>query len=191
MTEKHLDDVTFIHLNSLKEDFITSLGEYFVKNIYYKHILTSGLGFGFVCEIDNKVAGFIVGSCDSKKLHNTRVQKYWPQIGLCLLLKLISNPVILLRVLQVVYYMTAKHSEYEAQAELISLAVHPEFRRKGAANLLVQEFKRHLTVLGVNKCWTKTHSVIAKKIYENAGFLKISSFKLNGRENFLFACDLG
>lgn len=182
MPEEYINIITDMHLNCFKDDFITSLGKYFLKNVYYRGIFDSGLGFGFICKIDNKVAGFIIGSYDSKRLQKQYIKRYWHKILLCLLLKVISDPMSMVEIMKGFFIMGKKYPDSNVGAELLSLAVHPSCREKGIATNLVNKFKEHLKISRVDRCFTMTHSPIAKKIYEKAGFKKECSFEQNGKE---------
>ncbi|KJR40687.1 glycosyltransferase [Candidatus Magnetoovum chiemensis] len=188
--ETLLQEITSIHLASFNTDFITSLGKEFVRDIYYMPILESRLGFGFVCMLNDKVIGFIVGSYDSEKIQKLRIKKNWLKILLIIVRKIISKPYSIIGILKAFLIVKSKYLKNDAQAELVSLAVLPQFRGQGVAMRLINEFKRHLKEEGMVSCWTKTHSNAAGRVYEKAGFIKQNTFQLHKRENNVFVCNL-
>lgn len=189
-TEDSLEEITAIHCICLKDDFITGLGKYFIRNVYYKCPLGSELGFGFVCRDRNKVVGFIIGSYDSAGLHKHYIRHYWHKISLCFLLRMITAPKSIGEVFSGLFIMKGKFPHSDAKAELLSLAVHPSYRGRHIAKQLVAAFKEQLKHSGIDKCFTMTHSPAAYKIYTNAGFKTTHSYKKKNKELRFLVCDI-
>ena len=190
MTTEDLDEVTDIHMENLVDDFITSLGRDFVKDVYYGSIFQANLGFGLVAKQDARIAGFIVGSYNSKRVQLVRLRKHWKSISQKVFLMSLRNPIWLMEVLGVVVTMQGKQFIPENSAELVSLCVRPAYRGKKLAGALIHSFKEYLKSIGFGVCWTKTHSETAMKVYEASGFRAETVFRINERDNTLFTCQL-
>ena len=60
-------EVARVHSESISEGFISGLGPAFIETVY-KEISKSKNAFGFVCENESKIVGFICGSLDTNQL---------------------------------------------------------------------------------------------------------------------------
>jgi ribosomal protein S18 acetylase RimI-like enzyme len=131
-------DVVNIHLDSFENFFLSSLGSEFLR-LFYTAILEDESGISIVCEMEGKVAGFVVGTDRPSGFYKRLISKNIFSFGLAALPTAIKNPgqfPRLVRSLQV----PQQYQKPDKQANLMSLAVSPAAQKKGIGRALIEEF---------------------------------------------------
>ncbi len=169
----HVDIIVDIHNIAFDGFFLTTLGSDFLKT-YYSSCLKSKLtvALGISADEDENIIGFAVGSINSSGYHKDILFRNIVSFILSLKNVIISNPSILLRLfLNLSKSPTIKdNSDY---AELLSIAVLPEYKGFGVGKLLIDYFEESVKNRGVSKItlttdYCKNDSVV--KFYQKNNY---------------------
>lgn len=69
LSEKYLDEISEIHMRLFENDLISQFGKEFVKNRFYKLLLSDSRSDGFLCLSNGEVCGYIIGISDSNDFY--------------------------------------------------------------------------------------------------------------------------
>lgn len=131
----HAEQIAKLHIEGIGTGFISSLGTNFVVSLY-KAIAQSNSGFGLVAEKNHKVLGFVVFTTNLNNLYKSIIFKK----GLLFALLLSCKMCYLERAkkaLETLLYPGKVKKMNMPPAELLSISVAPEERRKGLASQLI------------------------------------------------------
>jgi ribosomal protein S18 acetylase RimI-like enzyme len=178
MQAHHLRRVAEIHAQALAGDFLPSLGVKFL-DIFYQAALANSLVIGIVALCGDKPIGFVLGSSDMAILFQKVVRGAPLQLARAALPAVVRKPGLLLKVAESFLY-PGREEALDVKAELVVIAVEPEYRRQGLGQDLVEalnvKFKERniqsykVTVLQSNPG--------ANRFYTRLGFQPIGKFKL-------------
>jgi ribosomal protein S18 acetylase RimI-like enzyme len=180
---QELSLVAVIHSRALPDDFLPSLGLDFLQKLYYPAAMNSTNGATLVAQHEDQVVGFVTIAWDSPRFTRDVIGERYLQFGGYALRALFFRPVVLLRSFEVLW--SALYSKPDPiKAEIVFIAVSPEFQRQRIGRQLVSAAVQSLREHHEPVCRTKTLAsnggVI--KMYETMGWRVRDRFRLIGRE---------
>jgi len=153
----HAQQIAELHIESISTGFISSLGIDFVASLY-QAIAQSKSSFGFVAEKDGKVLGFVAFTTDLNKLYKSVILKKGLPFALLLAGRMFSFQRVK-RAFETLFYpgrikrdpALREHKMNLPAAELLSIAVARQERRKGLAGQLIKKGFHHCQKEGIDK----------------------------------------
>ena len=144
MNPSHLyRSVAELHIANINQGFLSTLGVGFIS-LMYRAIDEGDDSVLLVAQSDGKVIGFVAGATGMKPIYR-RMLRYWPQLFWALLPSLFS-PRRVWRIIEILRYSRGGGGSSGATlpaAELLSIAVAPEFRGQRHAENLYQSLCEH------------------------------------------------
>ncbi len=170
ISENHVNQVAKLHKNLIKTGFLSQLGEKFLS-VLYSSMVTSPNAFCIVAIENGRVIGFISGAISVRKFYKEFVSKNFFEILVLLIIKMIQNPIVLIRALETAMYSGGKHSLEMPEAELLSVAVDKNYHGKGVSKVLFEELVKEFRRRGVKKFKVVVGEPLirAQKYYEKLG----------------------
>jgi len=173
MKSEHVSEVAQLHIEGIKEAFISSLGSRFVCHLY-QAILESDKVFGFVAVRDGKVLGFISCAESAGVVYKVILRKklfklLWAYLPKILRLKSIRN------LIETLFYPVRCQSDLPS-AELLAIVVRQEARGLGLGRMLVEASSNEFRKRGV-----RAFKVIVDELFPSNDFYKRLCFKLVGK----------
>lgn len=173
MEFSHVEQIVQIHISSFQGFFLTFLGPSFLSQ-FYKGIVESHLGIGFVIVEDNIPVGFVCGSINPSGFYKRLLKKRWFQFGFAALPSVIRSPIIVPRLLRAM----KKPSESDksiSKGMLMSTGVHPGVQGRGYGKALVTTFLDAMKQRGINEVSLTTdrdnNDAVNDAFYQKIGFL--------------------
>ena len=158
-------DVATLHMNTLETGFLPSLGIKFLT-LMYKCIDESRFSTLIVEYKDNQLQGFVTGFTGKSSLHKTLL--YHPIELITILLPLMFNFKKILKILNILKHMRRSNNKKLPKAELLTICVNENFRRKGVAALLYKK----LTDYFKSKSILEFVIVVGVSLEANAFYIK-------------------
>lgn len=178
-----LSHVAAIHFRALPDDFLPSLGLDFMEKVYYPAAAKSTNAATLVARNEDQILGFVTVAWDSPRFTRDVIGERYLQIGWHALRALFFRPVVFLRSFEVMWSALFSSPD-PVQAEIVFIAVSPEFQRQGIGRQLVSAAVQSLREHHETVCRTKTLAsnggVI--KMYEAMGWRVRNTFRLIGRD---------
>ncbi len=174
-TDRDVRGIALLHAGQISEGFLSSLGSGFLR-LLYRRIVRTPASFVLVSEDgEARLTGFIAGSTDVRGLYRSFVVRDGIPAALTVAPRLLRSWRSV--------FETLSHGSVEstAGAELLSIAVDPDFQGQGAGRLLVEGF---LVELGLRDV-SSAHVVVAAdnkraiSLYERSGFRTVREFELH------------
>jgi ribosomal protein S18 acetylase RimI-like enzyme len=137
MKEEHAKDIARLHVEGIRTGFISSLGIDFVGSLY-RAIIETESSFGFVAEGNGRLFGFVALSANLDRLYRTVILKHASAFSLLLSGKMFSFG-RLRSTVQTLFYPSRTKKMDLPRAELLSIVVAENERRKGVATALVRK----------------------------------------------------
>ena len=148
VTPEHVAAVALLHTENISSGFISSLGPSFSRQLY-RGIAGCSSAFCLVALEDNQVLGFIAGAESVGKLYKFVLLRRGLLMSVCLIRFVFSLRTIK-RIVQTLLYPSRTSEEYPP-AEVLSVAVAPDARRKGIAGELMQSAMEEFSSRGIDK----------------------------------------
>lgn len=181
----HSPKIAQIHIQSLSDDFLPSLGLNFLKN-FYDGIIGKPAIFGFVYIQKNlpagrQVAGFVIGTTDMNDFFKTAVFSNFFVLSTLLALRLIQRPALIKYVLQTFLY---PKKDDGPSAELVIIAVSDKFRGKGIGRKLVKALESEMRKRRIKeyKLTVTKRNKGANAFYKALGYFKFAEFNLYDKD---------
>lgn len=188
LDESHISQIVRLHQESLKGDFLTSLGEKVLSEIY-KGVVGSSNSISFICLDKNKVTGFVVGTRNMQSFFKEIFKKRFLGLALFTVLKFLRKPYIIKCLLETLSY-TGR--ETGPKAELVVIAVKKNYRGQNLGRKLVKSLENNFRKLKIKKYKVNVHAdKKANHFYKRLGFTKISSFNLYNKEWLIYEKKIG
>ncbi|HUT29786.1 MAG TPA: GNAT family N-acetyltransferase [Sedimentisphaerales bacterium] len=167
---RDIPEVAALHVNGISTGFISSLGVDFVESLY-EAIGRSTSSFGFVAEENGKVLGFVAFSSNLNKLYKSIILTKGLSFAVRLAGRMLSVRTIR-KALETLFYPVSTRTENLPAAELLSIVIAEEARRKGlAVDLMRKGFaecvKRRISKV---KVLVAADNRPANKLYLKCGF---------------------
>ena len=176
----HAGQVAALHIRCISTGFISSMGIDFVTSLY-DAIVKSKSSLGVVAVRNEKVIGFVAFTTNLNKLYKSIIRRK----GLKFALLLAGNVLSLRRIKKIfetLFYPARIKKMNLPSAELLSMAVAPEERRKGLAGQLIQKGLRLYRKTGVDKVKVLigADNKAGNKLYLKTGFELIGQIVNHG-----------
>lgn len=188
-----LKEVARLHIEYIKSGFMSQLGERFLK-CFYKTISKSESSYLAVyINEKNEVCGFISGTISLLNLKKD-FKKNCKLIIIASFLKLIFDPVKILKFFESYMYASSKKFKVTTNSELISIAVKQELRGKGIAKILYKSLVDFFKEKNANifKIMVGSNLTEANKFYEKMGAKKILEVEIHkGSKSYLYLHNIG
>ena len=176
----HAGQVAALHIQCISTGFISSMGIDFVTSLY-DAIVKSKSSLGVVAVRNEKVIGFVSFTTNLNKLYKSIILRK----GLKFALLLAGNVLSLRRIKKIfetLFYPARIKKMNLPPAELLSIAVAPEERRKGLAGQLIEKGLRLYRKTGVDKVKVLigADNKAGNKLYLKTGFELIGQIVNHG-----------
>lgn len=176
----HAGQVAALHIQCISTGFISSMGIDFVTSLY-DAIVKSKSSLGVVAVRNEKVIGFVSFTTNLNKLYKSIIRRK----GLKFALLLAGNVLSLRRIKKIfetLFYPARIKKMNLPAAELLSIAVAPEERRKGLAGQLIEKGLRLYRKTGVDKVKVLigADNKAGNKLYLKSGFELIGQIVNHG-----------
>ena len=176
----HAGQVAALHIQCISTGFISSMGIDFVTSLY-DAIVKSKSSLGVVAVKNEKVIGFVAFTTNLNKLYKSIIRRK----GLKFALLLAGNVLSLRRIKKIfetLSYPARIKKMNLPSAELLSIAVAPEERRKGLASQLIEKGLRLYRKTGVDKVKVLigADNKAGNKLYLKSGFELIGQIVNHG-----------
>lgn len=177
--EGDFEEIIQLHLSAFKGLFAAELGVNLLKR-FYKTILLSKDGFLFVAKDNSSIKGFICGVASDKNLFTLSFKLKFLYYFLKRIIFYPDSIVNLMRFIKKSFVTT----DIKSEAELLSVVVSKDCRRKGIGKKLIDSFLEFLTQKRVKslKVFTDTRISDATNFYETLGFKLVKTINLFGIE---------
>ena len=137
--KEDINSIVAIHEAAFESFFLTSLGPYFLNELY-NCIVEDCSSIALVAvDESEKIIGFVAGTTEPQGFYSRILKKRWKHFLIKSLPSLISRPAIIGRLIRAVN----KPKDYIASSgdcELMSIAVLPENKGIGIGKILEKEF---------------------------------------------------
>jgi len=174
-------DVAELHMTSIKTGFLTSLGVKFLT-LMYRCIDEADFSTLIVKYHDTKLVGFVTGSLGNKSL--AKKMLYRP---LDLLIALIPNIFSIKKIIQIFEifnHISGSNRDRYPKAELLTICVNSDYRRKGVAIELYQKLSNYFESKSISKFVIIVgQSLKANSFYLNQGAELVDEIKIHNNIN--------
>lgn len=159
--------IAALHQEEIPWGQLANLGPGIVA-AFYRTLLDSDLGFAFIAERDGLPLGYVTGIVHWRRFYRTFVRRHWV-LAARLLIRRLFDVGRWRRLVETTRYATTATLP---DAELLAIALRPEARGTGTADVLVHELLSEFASRGVTqvRVTTASENVAAARIYERAGF---------------------
>lgn len=177
--ETDIPYISDIHINSLKGDFLPSLGKDFLELIY-KGVIDSPNIYGFVNSDKGRITGFVIGTKNMDYFLKTALKKNFLKLSIIMILQIIKSPKIIKNILETILY---SKKETGPKAELVVIAVSKKSQGRGIGKKLVKMLETTFKKIRIKKYKLTVYSdKKAIKFYKALNFYKIANFNLYSKE---------
>lgn len=179
--EEDVEQISQIYRDKVKTGFVSSLGIPFLNKLY-QAIIKSEHGLCIVIEIDNKIAGFVVGAFDINRLYRYFSIKQGLKTGPAILLKAL-NPRRFRKIFETLFY--PRERKGLPKAELIVAEVEEGLEDQELRNLLFNHFVAEMRKKSVKSFKATTSEKFKSTIdfYKKIGFKFHSPIKIHKGES--------
>ncbi|MFH1881606.1 MAG: N-acetyltransferase [Planctomycetota bacterium] len=176
----HAGQVAALHIQCISTGFISSMGIDFVTSLY-DAIVKSKSSLGVVAVRNEKVIGFVAFTTNLNKLYKSIIRRKGLKFALLLAGNLLSLRRIK-KIFETLFYPARIKKMNLPPAELLSIAVAPEERRKGLAGQLIEKGLRLYRKTGVDKVKVLigADNKAGNKLYRKTGFELIGQIVNHG-----------
>ena len=166
----HAGQVAALHIRCISTSFISSLGFVFVTSLYVA-VVKSKSSFGIVAVKNEKVLGFAAFTTNLNKLYRSIVWRKGLKFALLLAGNMWSRKRVK-KIFETLFYPSRIKKLNLPSAELLSITVMPEERRKGLAGELIEKGFRHYQKTGTEKIKVLigADNKAGNKLYLKSGF---------------------
>jgi len=190
MTADDAVSVADLHCTQIRGSFLSGLGCRVLARIY-RAVPASSVGFGFVAERGGRVEGFIACATHLGRLYRTILLRQGPALGARLIGRLF-RPRTIRGLVETFFYPRKVGRRDLPQAEVLSMAIAPELRGRGAGWRLMlaalDEFRRRgCTAV---KVLVGAELEPANAFYRKLGFRLVATIQHHGQFENIYLIDL-
>lgn len=180
-----------LHIEGISTGFISSLGIDFVTALY-DAIAQSKSSFGFVAGRENRIFGFIVFTVNLNALYKSAILKKGAIFTLMLVWRMFSYKTIK-RVFETLFYPARIKKINLPSAELLSIVITQEQRKKGLATELVRKGLVECARRGIEKVkvLVAADNKPANKLYLKCGFELVGQIENHGVLSNIYVAETG
>lgn len=168
-----------VHIMCLPNDFLPTLGEKFLTELY-KRLIPMNKPFCLV-EVENKnVVAFAIATKDTDKTFAYIIKNNFVTFLLLLATKVIAKPIILKDILSTFFYTSKSSNTMQSKAELLVICVSPSNQKKGIGKKIINKLNSLFKKSGVHEYIVTlyTNHKNAEKFYKKLGFSQKDKFIL-------------
>lgn len=182
MSQAHLyRTVAELHIANINQGFLSTLGVGFVS-LMYRAIDEGDDSVLLIERVNGQAVGFVAGATGMKPIYK-RMLRYWPQLFWALLPSIFS-PRRVWRIIEILRYSRSSGGASGAvlpAAELLSIAVAPDFRGQRYAETLYRELGKHFLERGLPtfKIVVGSALVPAHKFYRRMGAQPVAEIEVH------------
>ena len=169
--ERDINQISGLYQKEIKTGFLSSFGPPFLNKLF-QAIIRFDDTFCIVAELDNQLAGFIVGVVNANKFYRDFTRKYSLRAGLSILLKSLKAK-NLKKILETIFYLR-KEGDLPP-AELFVIVVGERFQRQKLGTALLENFIAEMKRLGVKSF----RSTVSEKFKPTIAFYTKMGFKFH------------
>jgi ribosomal protein S18 acetylase RimI-like enzyme len=199
-TSSDAPQVAALHTTAIKEGFLSSLGEPFLRRLYAR-IASSRRAFLLVARGERTgasspqadIAGFVAGSAGVGRLYREFAWRDGPAVALSSGARLVRS---MPRVIETLRYGASDGDPgdvRDAETELLAIAVAYNARRSGIGAALVRSFMATAAASGSSSARVVVGATnrAGRSLYGSAGFTEVGRFELHaGSESILMRARL-
>ena len=180
MRPEHARQVAQLHISGIATGFISSLGPNFVTAMY-EAIAASRFGLGLVAEKNGRIVGFVAFTTNITGLYKSSILNRGLLFTLLLAGKMLSVS-RLKKAFETLFYPARVQKQSMPKAELLSIVVAPEERRKGLSQKLVREGLTECQRRGIDriKVLVGADNNPANGLYQKCGFELVGQIENHG-----------
>lgn len=183
LSPKQIPEITSIHLSAMKGDFLTLLGKHFLS-CFYSGIIGKEQIYGFFCEENKQVKGFIIGTKNIDLFFKTAVYSNFLKLSFYLSIQVFKRPSLLNNIFETFLY---PKKDQGIKPELVILAVSKENQGKGIGKKLIHALENKFKEEKVRKYKLTVHAdKKAVSFYDKLGFLKAGRFTLYNKPWYIY-----
>jgi GNAT superfamily N-acetyltransferase len=133
-----IDQIGRIHMSELSESPVCALGMRFMTEFYYKTLTDDGLIRTLYAVHQGRIVGFVAFTTESAGFMAKGLKRHFWGLGSVMLRSVIENPGIIAPIVRTIAIMknASEMLGRSINAELLSIAVVPEYRRKDVLQAL-------------------------------------------------------
>ena len=171
--------IAALHLSEIPWGLLTSMGSAFVI-AFYRTLLTSDVGFGFLAERDGRVLGYATGIAHWGRFYRAFVVRNW-RLAAGSLIRQAFDLGRWRRLIETSRYVATSTLP---DAELLSIAVRSEARGTGTADALVRHVLAEFASRGITRVrvTTAASNAGAVAVYERSGFCLVGDIEIHPGE---------
>ncbi len=181
-----------IHAASGTPGLLADLGEPFLRDLYYRGILSSPLGRAFVLTSDGAVVGFVTAATDSTRLFSAIFRRNLPRSVGAVARASCRHPRVARSFLETVLVVARKKEAANVPAEIVSLEVSVPYQHRGFGYALlataVQDLRADPAARSIKARILADHREV-ERLYEALGFRPAATFRMQGRRWKLLLLD--
>jgi ribosomal protein S18 acetylase RimI-like enzyme len=187
----HARDLAELHVQGIQTGFVSSLGHDFVVALY-RAISQRKSSFGLVAEQDQTVLGFAAFTKNVNRLYEAVIFRRGIWFAFLLAGKLLS-PARMKKAFETLLYPARIRKMNLPSAELLSIVVRPEERRKGLARQLIEKGLQECQRRGIDrvKVLVGADNVAANTLYRKCGFEPAGQIKNHGVLSNIYVAETG
>jgi GNAT superfamily N-acetyltransferase len=177
---KHLNEVVKVHVHSFPGFFLTFLGPRFLREFYKSFTYdVTGVGFSALDNDKGNIVGVIVGPVDpAGYFKRLLLRRFWV-FCLASISAIVKKPRVIKRLFRAVFYRGEAPSGPK-RALLSSIAVSPDYQKKGVGKLLVSRWMEEVKNRGATGCYLTTDAYDndpVNSFYQNLGWTVESTYE--------------
>jgi GNAT superfamily N-acetyltransferase len=184
-------EIAALHKEHIESGFLSMLGVRFLKLLYVS-IMESNSAFCLMAVENGEVAGFISGAVKVNALYKEFIRKNFLPAG-CIIAGKLFRPSVLRHVVETMLY-TKKSNGNLPEAELLSVVIGENYRRKGVGARLFQSLVEEFRARGVSEFKVVVGAQLepAKCFYKRMGGAPIGEIELHrGEKSEVYSWKLG
>lgn len=190
LTVEHAREIAALHIQGIDKGFISSLGIKFVTALY-EAIARSATSFGYAAEDGGRVCGFVTFTTSLSRLYKSVIAEGGWRFALLLAGRMFSVRRIK-RILETIVYPARVGKKQLADAELLSIVIHPEKCKQGLATELVRKSFERCRQLGLDKVkvLVGADNEPANRLYQRCGFTFVEQIENHGVPSNIYEADV-
>ena len=184
LTAQDYKKVAKIHVNSIDQGFLSTLGIPFLS-LLYRAIDESNAAILVVEKRDGEIVGFVSGGTTMRPIYKSMLMQL-PSLSIAMA-PIVFSPKKIRGILEILFHKSNPLGSDLPVWELFSIAVSPEHRGSGAAVRLYDGFKAAVRLNGGEsfKIIVGEKLIPAHNFYQKMGAVKISSTAIHGNDRSL------
>jgi GNAT superfamily N-acetyltransferase len=183
----HVAEIARLHKVSIDQGFLSELGDRFLRSLYGAMMRYEGAAV-FVCLDGERVAGFSAVTTGTGRMYRWMMRHALWGVGWPLLMRM-WRPRRIVRVVENVLYPKTRESSELPVAELLSVSVDREYRRRGIAKQLLYARLDWLRSRGVDRVRVMcTEGLKSNDLYRSMGLDLTETTEHHGKVVNVYTC---